>query len=286
MTKRDNKLRALDALTVYMIALIVSGTVGVLAYNLIGLWALYISRVLVTASPIVVAWRTRLKRTAWLKLEAPKILSTLGGSMVFAAFVLVAIPALLAVQIIAPDFAVSCFHITDALEGHSAKILHIILLVLITAVSETLLFEGYIYARLKSFSSPTSVSLIIAAAYALFQLDLYTMIPLFAIELGIIYVRRKTGSVMIPFVLHLISVTMTLAVKDYATDVSELLGVSMGALQVIGLGMIFLGAALPVAYIGVRVLGDLKKRSVIEKLILVGVSLTLIGAGYAVAHIV
>ena len=125
----------------------------------------------------------------------------------------------------------------------------------------------------------------IAGAYALYQLDLYTLIPLFVVELAILYVRKKTLSLVLPCVLHIISATLTLAVRDYATDSSQLLGTQMGALQVIGLAILFAGAALPVLAVGARLMGDLKNRSMLQKGLLVLFSLVLIASGYAISRI-
>ena len=284
MEKQENKLRALDALTVYMISLTVSALIGVLAYKFIGLPALYLQEILALVPAVFVAKKTRLKSSAWLKFKSNPPRESLGGAMIYAASVLCAIPVLLWVQIIAPDFAVSCFHITDALEGHSLKYLHIILLIIISGVSEALIFEGYIYARLKKFGSPLRVCLLISAAYALFQLDLYTLVPLFIIEMGIIYVRMKTKSLILPVSLHIISATLALAVKDFATDTSQLLGTQIGALQVSGLLMIFAGAAIPTVMAGLGLMGDFRKRPLLHKAVILFAAVVLIGVGYAVTR--
>ncbi len=281
---KETKLKALDALVVYMGVLIISAVVGNLLYRLIGLPALYISRVLCFALPFVVAHKTRLKSRAWLKFEMPAQKEIFSSAMIFSAVLLLAIPILLFVQIIVPDFAVSCFHITDALEGYSLKILHIILLIALSAISETLIFEGFIYTRMKGF--PKAVcAVMIAFGYAIFQLDLYTLLPIFIIELGIIYIRMKSRSLVVPTALHMVLSCLALAVRDYARSTEQLIGTQMGVLQVFGLLLMFSGVSMLPLYAGARLAGDLKGRSAREKAVAILVCLVLSASGYAISRL-
>lgn len=282
--KREMKLRLLDAFTVYGISLIIAALVGVLLYRLIGIWAMYLSCVLVLVTVFVISAKTRLKIGNLLKFNMPRAGEFIGSSMIYAGALLIAFPILLLVQIIVPNFAVTCFHITDAVEGQILKYLHIILLIIITGVSEAILFEGYMYTRLRPYDNIVKTGAIVALSYAFFQLDLYTLFPLILVEFAIVYVRSRSGGMTLPTALHLLTATIAFAVRDLVRDVSQLPGTRMGALEVIGMAMIFAGAALPVTIVGMRLLGDFKNKPLLHKAIILLVSVVLIASGYGISR--
>lgn len=285
MEKREIKLRVYDALTVYGIALIVAAIVGALGYRLFGIWAIYISYILTLAAVFAVSLKTRLKISGLLKFNIPSGREFLGSGLVYGGALLIAFPLILIVQIIAPNFAITCFHISDAVSGHSPTFLHIILIIIITGISEAMLFEGYVYTRLRPMDNIIKIGLTVAALYALYQLDLYTLFSLLVMGFATVYVRSRSGGMTIPTALHLLNATLAYAVRDFATEKSELVGMRMGALQACGMSMIFAGAAIPVVLLGVGLLGDFKNKPLFLKLILLIAAMILIAAGYALSHI-
>ncbi len=285
MDKKKIMPKLLDALTVYASSLIIAAAVGNFGYRILGIWAIYLSRFLVIAAVFAVAIKTHLKTRAFLKFNMPGAREFLGSGMVYGGALLLAFPLLLLVQIIVPDFAVTCFHITEAVKGHSFWYLHIILVIVITGISEAVLFDGYLYSRIKDLGTIIKVAALLGAGYALYQLDLYTLFSLFVVEFAIVYIRSRSGGMTIPISLHLLSAVLAFAVRDFANDTSELLGARMGAFSVIGMALIFVGAALPVTAIGMRLLGDFKGRPLYEKAILLFTAFIFIAVGYAMSHV-
>ena len=285
MEKKEKQLRALDALTAYGISLILNVICSMLLYRLIGVYAFYLGYVLVAATVIVIARITRLKSSAVFKLGSVGIRNTVASGLLLAGAILVSFPMILFIQIILPDFAAAGFNVMSLISESRLKYLHIVLLVLLSSVSECMLFDGYIYTRMAKTARIISVSALIGLSYALFRHDLYVLVPLFVTEMAIVYVRNRTGNMTLPLVMHMIINTFIIAFTDTAANTDTLFGAEMGFINVVGMGMILIGAALPAAAMGMRLLGDLKGKSVFQKALLLVIAVVLIVSGYAVSRL-
>ena len=285
MEKKEKQLRALDALTAYGISLILNVICSMLLYRLIGIYAFYLGYVLVAATVIVIAHITRLKSSAVFKFGSVGIRNTVASGLLLAGAILVSFPMILFIQIILPDFAAAGFNVMSLISESRLKYLHIVLLVLLSSVSECMLFDGYIYTRMAKTARIISVSALIGLSYALFRHDLYVLVPLFVTEMAIVYVRNRTGNMTLPLVMHMIINTFIIAFTDTAANTDTLFGAEMGFINVVGMGMILIGAALPAAAMGMRLLGDLKGKSVFQKALLLVIAVVLIVSGYAVSRL-
>ena len=285
MQKKEKQLRALDALTAYGISLILNVICSMILYRLIGVYAFYLGYALVAATVIVIARITRLKSTAVFKFGRVGVKDTVASGLLLAGAFLVSFPIILLIQIILPDFAAAGFNVMSLVSASELKYLHVVLLVLFSSISECMLFDGYIYTRMAKTARLISVSAVIGLSYALFRHDLYFLVPLFVIEAAIVYVRNRVGNSTLPLVMHMIINTAVIAFTDVAANADALFGAEMGLVNVIGMGMILIGAALPVTAMGMRLLGDLKGRPVFQKALVLVIALVLIASGYAVSRL-
>lgn len=285
MEKREKKLRIIDASTGYVISLIISVLCSTLLYKVIGIYALLLGSVLVTVTVILLTKKTGIGMKRVFQFCRPTLNETLAAGMMVAGALLAALPAVLIFQIVFPDFALSVFHVTDAVGSSPAKYLLITLFILFSAFAGDALFDGYIYNLIKKTAKFPVIGLSIALAYALFEHDIYLFVPFFIFELAAIYTHSRTKGMMLPLIMHIIFGAVSIAFTDAAVTTEELFGLQMGMLPVLGMGMILLGAAFPVTVIGMRLFGDLKNRSVFEKTIVLVISVVLIASGYAISRL-
>jgi len=286
MDKREIKLRLLDVLTAFALCLIFSVLCSELLYRLIGIWALYIGCALSVAVVILISKKTGLKISALTPFKAPKASEIFAVGMIVAGALLFSLPAVLIFQIVFPDFALSGFRVTEALADKGGFMyLLVALLILFSAFSESLLFDGYIYSHTKKLARLLIIALSIGLCLALFRHELYIFVPVVIFGAAAVYVRGRTGSMTLPLIMHIIFNTAAIAFTNAALTTEELFGLQMGMLPVIGMGMILSGAALPVTVIGMRLLGDFKNRQLFEKAIVLVLSIVLIASGYAISRI-
>ena len=285
MQKNEKRLRALDALTAYGISLVLNVICTTLLYRSIGVYAFYLGYALAAATVIVIARITRLKSSAVFKFGRVSVKDTVASGLLLAGAFLVSFPMILLIQIILPDFAAAGFNVMSLVSKSELKYLHVVLLVLLSSISESMLFDGYIYTIMAKTARLISVSALIGVSYALFRHDLYFLVPLFVTEAAIVYVRNRVRNSTLPLVMHMIINTVVIAFTDVAANADALFGDEMGLVNVIGMGMILIGAALPAIAIGMRLLGDLKGRPVFQKALLLMIALVLIASGYAVSRL-
>ena len=285
MQKKEKQLRALDALTAYGISLILNVICSMLLYRLIGVCAFYLGYALTAATVIIIARKTRLRSSAVFKFGRVGVKDAVASGLLTAGALLVSFPIVLLIQMVLPDFAAAGFNVMSLISESQLKYLHVVLLVLFSSISECMLFDGYIYTRMAKTARLISVSALIGISYALFRHDLYFLVPLFVAESAIVYVRNRTQSSTLPLVMHMIINMVVIAFTDTAANADALFGAEMGLVNVIGMGMILIGAALPATAMGMRLSGDLKGRPVYQKALLLMIALVLIASGYAVSRL-
>lgn len=275
------KYKLMDAFFVWALCLLIFGIAGSLLSKVIGIWAYYLCEAAALGVVLLVAKLTGLKKKQLLAIGECKLSVTSGAALIWAGALLAAIPFFLFSHLLVPNFAVTCFHVYDYTASHLA----VAGFVLVAALSETLLFDGFLYQRVKGLSRGWLVALILGFAYGLYHLDLYVLLPLALVGIAIAYVRTKSNGLLLPFVLRLATVSLSLAYMQASDSAEALAGSAMGILQVVGFAMIFVGAAIPAGALGARILGGWKARSVFENYMIVIVAIVLIASGCGIASL-
>lgn len=275
------KYKLMDAFFVWGLCLLLFGVAGSLLSSLIGIWSYYICEVAAVGVVLVVAKRTRLKKQYLLAVGDRSFKYTLGSALLWTGATLAAIPIFFFSHLLVPNFAVSGFRIYDYTDSHLA----VIGFVFLASLSETLLFDGFLYQRVKGLNKPWLIALVLGLGYGFYHLDLYVLLPLILVGIAISYIRVRCGGMLIPFVLRLISVSVSLAYTQISASSDVLTGVEMGILQVVGLAMIFMGAAIPSSALGVRLVDGWKARSGFEYYMIVIIAVVLIASGCGIASL-
>lgn len=275
------KYKLIDAFFVWGLCLLCFGIVGKLLSSVIGIWAYCLCELLAVGIVLAVSKRTGLKMQQLWAVGERTLAITSGSALVWAGALLAAIPIFLFLHLLVPNFAVTSFHIYDHTDSHIA----VALFILVASVSETLLFDGFLYQRVRGLPHRWMVQLLLGVAYGLYHLDLYALLPLTLAGIAISYVRTHSKGMLLPFVLRLATVTLSLAYLQVSDSAEALAGSAMGLLQVVGFAMIFVGAALPAGALGTRLMGSWKANSIYEHYMIVIVAIILIASGCGIASL-
>ena len=255
--KQLSKLKILDGMTAYIISLALFALAYVWGTDRVGVWALYIAAVLSIGAVIVLTKITGLKFSSVFSFTAPKKSEIVGCALALAAAFMLSMPLVLFSHLIAPNLAVTSFNIYSVVDEKGGTFV-VILLVILLAVLENLLFDGYIYSRFKGIKNPLVRALTLSLMASLIRLDIYALTTVFVMSVAAFAVRKAGGSLSLALVVRLFEVSFVMAMTNVSATASQLLGNSMGAVQVTGLSVIFLGIAIPAAAGASAVFGKLK----------------------------
>ena len=255
--KELSKLKILDGMTAYVISLALFAVAYVWGTDYIGVWALYIAATLSIGAVVLLTKITGLKFSSVFRFVAPKKSEIVGCALTLAAAFMLSMPLILFSHLIAPSLAVTSFNIYSVVDEKGGTFV-VILLVILLAVFENILFDGYIFSRFKGIKSTLARALAISFMASLLRLDIYALSTVFVMSLAAFAVRKASGSLSASFVIRLFEVSFVMAMTNVSATASELLGNSMGVVQVTGLSVIFLGIAIPAAAGAFGVFGKLK----------------------------
>lgn len=278
-----NKLKLIDCLLLWGICFLLFALVGGLLSDVIGIWAYYLCQIGAMVATFIVAHRTGFVTRKLLAGGEQWTGNTVGGALIWVSCLLAVIPCFLFSHLLVPGFAVTTFHVYDYTSSHLA----VAGLILLAGVSESILFDGFLFPRLRGLGKerPWLPYLLIGLLGGLYHADLYVLLPMAIVSVGIAYVRSRTGGIALPMILRTLTVLITTAYLQVSDAGEELLGTSMGVVQVMGFALIFMGAAFPAAICGARCLGDFKDRSLFEKCLVILISVVLIALGCGISTI-
>ena len=277
------KMKLLDALSAFVISLIIFAIAYGLLLKHIGVFAIFGACILSVCGVFVLMRLTGLKSSSVIKFSAPKKSETFGAALILGASLIVSIPPILFSQLIAPRLAATSFNIYSIVGPSGA--FGAILAVIFIALCENFLFDGYIYSRLSAVKSVFLRGVLISLMAAVMRFDVYAFSSMFIASAAAFIARRETGSLTLPLVIRLFFVSYVMATSALSASASELVGEAMGAVQIIGLTLIFLGMALPVATLAFAAFGKLRQNGKIIGFSVGVLALILIAAGCGVSSL-
>lgn len=242
--KNLGKFKILDGMTAYIISLLLFACAYGFLTDIIGVWALYAACALSIVTLFVLIKLTGLKHRAVLRFSSPKRKEVIGSALVLAAAFMVSMPMILFSQIIAPSLAVTSFNIYSIV-GENGGVFIVIMLVLLIAVFENLMFDGYIYSRFGAIKNVLLRGAFISLMAAVLRLDLYALPTVFVMSFAAFLIRKATDNMALSLAIRLFSSSFVMAMTNVSATSSELFGESMGAVQVSGMALIFFGMACP-----------------------------------------
>ena len=242
MDQQIKRIKFMDTWVLYLVCLISTLLINSLLTGIIGIFARMISQILIITLTLLFVKRTGQKMRSVFAMPSYTIKQAIGTALVLGGVIMLCIPSVLLFHVIAPDFAVTGYHIVD-LAPSAAKYLWVVLLVLLTALAGTVLFDGYVFGGFKYIENVGARSALISLLYAMMFADVYVFVPLFIIEMGIFYVREQTEGLKLPFVMQLFASASTYAILQLGAKESSFIGTNEGASKIIGMAMIFIGVS-------------------------------------------
>ena len=282
--KQMNKLKILDGMTAYIISLAVFALAYAWATDIIGVWAIYIAAAISLGIAIILTKMTGLKLSSVFKFLSPKKLDTVGCALTLAAAFMLSMPLILFSHLIAPSLAVTSFNIYSVVSEKGGTFI-VILLVILLAVCENLLFDGYIYSRFKGIKNVILRAAVTSAMAALLRLDLYAVTTVFIMSVASFALRKATDSLSLSLIIRLFEVSFVMAMTNVSATSSELLGDSMGTVQVTGLAIIFVGIAIPAIAGAFGVFGKLKNNGKVIGFLSGVISILMIALGCGISSL-
>lgn len=162
-------------------------------------------------------------------------------------------------------------------------VLAVVTIALIPAVCEEIFCRGFLLTSMKSVKNEALIILIAAVSFGLLHMDLYAFIPTALMGGLFAFLTIRTGSLLIPMLLHFfnnaISVISAYTASEAGENAGELLA-SLSVPQVIGYILFYLGIAAAFLYFsGMWFLG--KKPNVKKTVAVIASSAVLTVGGYA-----
>jgi hypothetical protein len=275
------KFKLIDGLCAYALSLAMFACAYGFLKNLIGVWAIYLACILSATAVFVLVKLTGLRSLSVFKFSSPKKLETVGCSLALASVIVVSMPLILLSQLIAPGLALTSFNVYSV----SNNTFSVILLTVLLAICENILFDGYIYSRFKVIDNLTVRAVVIALMASAMKLDLYALPCVFVASLACFMVRRFTDSLVLPLVLRICSSMFVTAMSAASAGSSELLGEAMGGVQVTGMSLIFLGIACPCVSGALGAFGRLGGRGKTVGIITGAVAIILVAVGSGISSL-
>lgn len=279
---RIEKNKIADAAIVYMICLMLTGAAASFLLPYIGLWAPVLAFAADIAVVIAAVGIGHVKKEAVFRFGSSDFRSLTASVFVYSSALLIIVPIYLFGHLLVPNFAVSAFRVSDHVA--SARDWWIVaLLTVMSSTAYTFLFEGYVYTRLRGIKSVSLRIATVAVVAGFFRLDLYVILPCMVAEAAIVISRRITGSLVMPTALQIITSVLVMSVTELTSAAEKLPGVSMGAVQVSGLALICIAAAITAGIAALAVKGKFGKLPLAFRLSAFILALVLVAVGCAIS---
>ncbi len=262
------KTKILDGITAFVFAVIIILFVNALLFMKLGITGMAIAEILLIAAPLLLVLFRRENVAERFNLGLPSIgsffsavLLMLGANMWenAASFIYVALFGM-------PEQNDMVF--LESFFSNVEPAVALILIAIVPAVCEELLFRGYIFDSFKGKRGKVAAVIISSVLFSVIHFDMYKIAPIFIMALAFGYITAKTDSVLIPMIFHFVNNSMAV-VSFYATkgqDTDAAL-VSIPDSTYIWYAVAAFGMGLVLVYFGARLLSGKPRKKVFNILV-------------------
>ncbi len=210
------KTKILDGITAFIVAVIIILFVNALLFSKLGIAGMGISEVLLIAVPLMLVFLRRESISERFNLNLPSIGSFFSAVLLMmganmwgnaSSFIYVGLFGM-------PEQNDMAF-LEEYFAGVS-PVMALIVIALIPAVCEELLFRGYLFSSFKGKKGKVAAVIVTSILFSVIHFDMYKMAPLFIMALAFGYITAKTDSVVIPMIFHFINNSMSV-ISFYAS---------------------------------------------------------------------
>lgn len=265
--------KILDAVTVFIIAVVIILFVSPYMTALLGTAGTAVSELLLAVTVIAALLLRKRNVAKELSLSLPSIHSFFCSVLlIFGANALQNAASYLYIGIFGETSSTDITFLTEYFSDTS-PFTALILVALIPAVCEELLFRGFLLGCFKKEDSvkfPLTALLIPAILFSVIHLDPYKLLPLLIMGLAYGYIAIMTGSVLLPMIFHFINNAMAL-VSFYSIPVQESADTAAILKQssYLWVALSALGIGIMLSYLGIKALIRMKTKKGVTAIVII-----------------
>lgn len=213
-----------DVVLLLCVVLLLIFYAGSYAQIKLGFGGIVIQQLIILLCPLIYAWYMKADIKKLFSVQKIKPLQMLGSIMIgIAAFVCALILGALLVPVF-PESARGLTEMDDMLVNQPVYLL-ILVVALLPAIGEELLFRGFVMGTLKNRCRPVTAVLVTTLIFAAYHMSLIKMFTIGIVGLGLTLAAYKTGSIAASVCVHFINNLLSVLITKYPNQMQKVLPV-------------------------------------------------------------
>ena len=248
-----------DAMLVVAVSFLLYVYVGTMVQTKSLVGGLLVNQFLIIGVPLFMVWYTKKDFRPTFSLKAPKITSAIGAVLLeISLFLVVMLLSALLTKIFPQDVEVVNQTFDVMLKGIPFGVA-LLIIALLPAVCEEILFRGYLFSAAKNRWKPIPAMILVAVVFGVFHMSLSKFFTTGLLGFVFCYVVYKTGSLALSCLMHFINNAISVVVMYYGEELQEAIPIFFKETLVISDIMILLGIAILCGVGGILLLNGKKK---------------------------
>lgn len=248
-----------DLILLLCLVLLLIFYVGSFAQIKWGFGGVVIQQLIILLCPVLYAWYMKADAKKLFSIKKPGVSQVAGGVLFgIAAFLCAMIIGVLLVPFF-PESADGLTQLDDMLTSQSAVVL-ILVVALMPAIGEELLFRGFVMGTLKNKCTGVIAVLVTTLLFAAYHMSLIKMFTIGIIGFGLTYAAYKSGSIVTSMCMHFLNNLLSVLITKYPEQMQHVLPVlfkeSLSASDL----LLMIAVILICAALGLLLLGCRKKK--------------------------
>lgn len=209
-----------DVILILCIVLLLIFYIGSYAQIKWGFGGVAIQQAIILLCPLVYAWYIKADWKKLFSIQPPKPLQLLGSIfMGIGAFVGALLIGALLMPVF-PDSAEGLTQLDNMLTGVPVYLL-VLVVALMPAIGEELLFRGFVMGTLKNKCKPVVTVLVTTLIFAAYHMSLIKMFTIGIVGLGLTLVAYKTGSIAASVCVHFMNNLLSVLISTYPEQLQK-----------------------------------------------------------------
>ncbi len=248
-----------DLILLLCLVLLLIFYVGSFAQIKWGFGGVVIQQLIILLCPVLYAWYMKADAKKLFSIKKPGVSQVAGGILFgIAAFLCAMIVGVLLVPFF-PESADGLTQLDDMLTSQPAVVL-ILVVALMPAIGEELLFRGFVMGTLKNKCTGVIAVLVTTLLFAAYHMSLIKMFTIGIIGFGLTYAAYKSGSIVTSMCMHFLNNLLSVLITKYPKQMQHVLPVlfkeSLSASDL----LLMIAVILICAVLGLLLLGCRKKK--------------------------
>lgn len=247
-----------DLILLLCIVLLLIFYVGTFAQLKFGFFGVAVQQLIILLCPLVYAWYIKADKKQLFSAQIIKPLQLAGSVMIgIAAFVGALILGALLMPIF-PESAKGLTQLDDMLVNQPVYLL-VLVVALMPAIGEELLFRGFVMGTLKKRCRPVVAIGVTTLIFAAYHMSLIKMFTIGIVGLGLTLVTYKTGSIAASMCVHFMNNLLSVLITKYPTQIQRVLPVLFKDRLSVSDMLLLAAVVLICATVGWMLIGGKKK---------------------------